>query len=471
MKNAVLIAAACMCHAVFAQDMEYPKTWGDSRSGPGAAIADGEGGSPIIPGRAARDSASPAPAPNDAHPPLPSAEGKGGDGRSPFDRGVFAYANGDFKAARENLIMHEYSGDAKSRFADFLLATIAAREGDMALAKERFPRAFKNLPENNELVLAQNFSAFADANALFSFEAELLGPFYAGHREFFDEDSMLAWRYARALLETGEKARAAEVLQSMWRNFSADASADGVDAALFNGEASAAMRAFAIPGETAVSKARAALLSGSADGVEIPPDAGLGLLLRLRSLGKKVPQEDFERALEASPDSPFAWRVCYVLAQEAFGEERYELAFGFASRAETLSPDSVADAWKVYVLMGDSLRFMKRYDDARKCYLKVGMDPECQGEAAAEALYKAGLSYYDEKRWAEAYKYFERVFIAYFGFDRWASRAYYYGAKSLLELGNNLGAKNVLREYLKYSEHRDTPIYRSAEALWSNIKL
>ena len=67
--------------------------------------------------------------------------------------------------------------------------------------------------------------------------------------------------------------------------------------------------------------------------------------------------------------------------------------------------------------------------------------------------------------------YFQYVFTAYEGFDFWSSRAYYYGAKAQLELGNNLGARNLLLFYLKRSKHRDTLIYNNAAALWSRIEI
>ena len=387
----------------------------------------------------------------------------------PYDAGVAAYYAGDMKKARKLLMEHEYAGDAKSRFVDFLLASIAAAEGDILLAKERFPRAFKNLPENNELALARNFTKFADANGLYDFELELARPFYAENPSVFEKDSMLLLRYARALFETSDKEAAKAALLRMWELFRDDPSADGCDALLFEGD----LRALALDGIKAtlspVSLERVRALKGG-EGFRLPEDSGVGLALWAFH-NKKAAYEDLENAIEAHPESAFAWRAWVILARRAFDDGLYDLANGFSARALSLAPDDIGEVWKVRVLQGDALRFLKRYEEAREAYQKVYMDRGAGGEASAESIYKTGLACYEEGKWNAAYLYFERVFTGFNGFDHWSSRAYYYAAKTRLEVGDNLGARNVLREYIKYSKHRDTKIFRDAQILFTNIKI
>lgn len=393
---------------------------------------------------------------------------------SDFDAGLGAYAMGNLKKAKEHFLKLEWKGDSMSRFVDFLLSDIAVKEGDWPLAKERFTRAFKNLPEGNEFLLAKNFSSFCDLNKFYEFEASLLEPFYETHSDFLKQDSLLAWYYANALLKTGKKEKSGSVIRELWQNFSKDEMADGVDECILNSDCRGFLSDLAkscLNSDSELQRARAKIVLGETKDFKLPEKPSMGVLLWYAENFKAITDEDIESALEDNPSSVFAWRAWYLLALQCFEKQQYELAYNFASRAETLAPDFILDKAKIYILLGDSDRFLKQYKQAKSYYEKVVKSRECVGELAAEATYKMGLNAYEEKKWREAYVYFEYVFTAYEGFEFWSSRAYYYGAKAQLELGNNLGARNLLLFYLKRSKHKDTLIYNNAAALWSRIKI
>lgn len=393
---------------------------------------------------------------------------------SDLDAAIGAYAVGDLKKAKEHLLKIEWKGDSNSRFVDFLLSDIAVKEGDWPLAKERFTRAFENLPEGNEFLLAKNFSSFCDLNKFYEFEASLLEPFYETHAEYLKKDSLLAWYYAKALFKIGKKAKLGDVIELLWQNFSKDVMADGVDECILDKDCREFLRQLAknsLNSDSPIQRARAQIVLGDTKDFKLPEKPSMGVLLWYAENFKGISDEDIENALELNPTSVFAWRAWYLLAQQCFEEQQYELAYNFASRAETLAPDFILDKAKIYILLGDSDRFLKQYKQAKSYYEKVVKSRECVGELVAEATYKMGLNAYEEKKWREAYVYFQYVFTAYEGFDFWSSRAYYYGAKAQLELGNNLGARNLLLFYLKRSKHRDTLIYNNAAALWSRIEI
>ncbi|MBR4597257.1 MAG: hypothetical protein IKO42_02540, partial [Opitutales bacterium] len=357
------------------------------------------------------------------------------------------------------------------RFADFLLSAIAANDGDEALARERFDRAFKNLPENNELNLAKNFANFCDINEFYKYEAENLKPFFMANKTLVLSDSMLSWQFAKALIETGDEALAGVVLKNMFKIFAGEKSADGVDKILFDERACKILKDGVEAGGGGLAGARAKIIKGETEDLKLPEDASVGLVLKFLQLKKPVSEDDLNRALESEQNSEFEWQAWYALAANMFEEGQYEVAYAEAMCALRLAPDSLEEAWPIHILMGDCLRFQKKYKEAREAYLKVALPRRMQGEPAAEAVYKCGLSYFEEEKWANAYECFQRVFNAYFGFEKWSSRAYYYGAKALLELGDNVGARNVLREYLKYSRQKDSEMYKRNAALWSRIKL
>lgn len=391
-----------------------------------------------------------------------------------LEKGVAYYAAGNLDKAKESLLKVEWRGDEISRFVDFLLSDIAVKQGDWPLAKERFTRAFKNPPEGNEFLLAKNFATFCDVNKFYKFEVELLQPLYKGHEKFFESDSILAWCYAKALFETGKLDEARGIVAILWKNFSKDPLADGLDELLFDSQladfAKDAAKS-ALNSDSEVERVRAKIILGQTENLKLPKEPSTGILLYFADKFKSVGGEDLETAIEKNPDSTFVWRAWFLLARQCFEDEQYELAYNFASRADTLAPDLMSEKAKIYILIGDCDRFLKRYESAKQNYEKVMKSRECAGELAAEAIYKLGLNAYEQEKWNDAYYYFNYVFTAYEGFDYWSSRAYYYGAKAQLELGNNLGARNVLLYYLKNSKHRETLIYNNAAALWSRIKI
>lgn len=403
-------------------------------------------------------------------PPLFAGGAANSDG---FAQALSAYKAGDFSKAKALFLgITDFKSPEEKAYRNLLLANTCAATGDLELAKTAFPQAFESVPAGNEYPLASAFSGFCDANKLFSFELEYLEPFYAKNPQLLKGNSMLAYRYARALNECSKSARAREVLENLWRDFAADASAEGVDKILFDPSLTALLKDFAasnLPGgKPEIARLRAEILSGGKIG-EIPENLSLGLALWLAQNTETVDTKAMESAVEASEGSAFAWKVLYFLAKKYFGEKEYALAFGFASRADTLSPDSIADTWGLKIFMGDCMRFMGRPKESVEYYAFVSRNPSCQGAAAAEALFKTGLAFYETQKYGEASYFFQYVVLAYPADEKWTPKSYYYGALSQVKLGNNLIAKNFLRDYLRRAKNRDSQIYRDIQALWSNI--
>ena len=384
--------------------------------------------------------------------------------------GIAAFYAGDFKKAKELLYDLEHKNDAKSRVADFILATIAASEADSLTATIRFRRTFENLPENHIDALLENFTKFADANRLYDFIIEMIKPFAEKHADIFERNHMAMYRYARALFEAGKKDEAAAVLKRVWELSMDNPAAEATDFLLFEDDLKALVVNDLKAGIAPLSIARMNALKGNFDAFALPENAGVGLAVWAFE-NQKASHDELEASLERFPNSLFAWNAWYILGAKFFEDGLYELAYGFSEKALTSAPDDIKLNWQIRMLKGDALRLLAKYDDAREAYKKIYMDTLAPGEAAAEAIYKSGLTYYDEKKWNASYLYFERVFLGYNAFDYWSSRAYYYGAKTRVEAGDNLGARNVLREYLKYSKHRDTQVFKNAEALYTNIKI
>ena len=121
------------------------------------------------------------------------------------------------------------------------------------------------------------------------------------------------------------------------------------------------------------------------------------------------------------------------------------------------------------MLLGDIARLQKEYDQARKYYQSVFMNRRARGEVLAESLYKCGLSWFEQGQWAEAHAYFQRVFVAFFRYEYWGSRAYYYDAQALYSLKQRRDANATLLEYFRRAKDKNSPIYKAAKKYYDQI--
>lgn len=172
-----------------------------------------------------------------------------------------------------------------------------------------------------------------------------------------------------------------------------------------------------------------------------------------------------EKKLRKTPFVDYWWRAAYLIAEHFFDLKNYGAAVMWAESSANVAPVEMNARWKIYMLLGDAFRLSGRPAESKDCYMRISESRKCKGEPSAEALYKIGLIAYDEKEWAVAYKYFERVFIAYFHFEYWGSRAYYWAAMCHKNLGNNDAARSVLVEYFRRAKDRKSKIYTEADQL------
>ena len=97
--------------------------------------------------------------------------------------------------------------------------------------------------------------------------------------------------------------------------------------------------------------------------------------------------------------------------------------------------------------------------EARERLMQILKTPDWRGEPHAEALYRVGVTYFDEGKYPEAHGFFERTFLGYGLFDEWAARAYLMDAKTLVEMNELEDAKRTLNEALSDDRYRNTEIY------------
>jgi TolA-binding protein len=98
--------------------------------------------------------------------------------------------------------------------------------------------------------------------------------------------------------------------------------------------------------------------------------------------------------------------------------------------------------------LGDVHRELKQYDLAIAAYQTVLGVKEWRGPLWPESLYGIGLCHLDRGQVAEAFAYFQRLYVLYDGYPEWVARAYLKSGECLEKLARHAEATKTYREML-----------------------
>ena len=143
-----------------------------------------------------------------------------------------------------------------------------------------------------------------------------------------------------------------------------------------------------------------------------------------------------------------------MLLAEGRTEEAMEL---YAAAEENFPADP--RVYRALFAQAEVLSIEGKPEQAREELLQILKTPEWRGEVHAEALYRVGLTYFEEGQYPQAHGFFERTFIGYGLFDEWAARSYLMDAKTLVEMNDLEGARRTLDEALEDDQYQNTEVY------------
>ncbi len=385
-----------------------------------------------------------------------------------FEKGMEFYSRSDYASAKE--LLKQIEKTSKSyHSAQFFLGSISAYQGKDKTAYDYY----KNAMASQELKVdsARQIAILAKVNEDWKeLESSLSGVIVNGEK-FSSETSDLAWYYANALWNLGQKQKALFVGKNVLMK-ELDSNSFVFDMFLeslsLEDEFSKSISLESFNAKTNRGKARLELAMSKKISV---PQKDLSLYSLIQYAGQN---KDFDRALMESKltqekKAPFAWQAALIIAKYDFNHKDYAKASNAAKAAEFLMPPVENILFQAYMLRADSLRMQKKYEDARYHYLRIAMNRKGIGEWGAEALYKTGVCYYEQGDWANAHAYFERVYVVYFKFEYWGARAYYYASRSLYSLGNRRDTCATLVEYMRRAKDKTSPIYKKAKDFYDSI--
>ncbi len=404
------------------------------------------------------------------------ASGSPNSGEDFLNKGMEYYVRGDYESARK--LLSEVPDDGSARFGSvaYYLGSIAASEGDKS-AYGYFEKAMNLAPKNLRNMAAVQFARFALANSDAPLARQKLGAIARSSKA----DPLLRWYYAKILAESNPN-EAGEFLRDMLSEEFPRRDSIGADefvCARLSGDGLAS----SVPSEilkcdTPAGASRAEMLAGGIPSVKFSDLSLLGKIARAEAFadgkGGALTREDMDSLkgeISENQIASFAWRGAFALARCAWKLKEWRECAMYAADALALAPEDFSLRIPLLMLKGDALRMEKNYDAARSSYLDIAMSGKrsALGEPSAEALYKTGLCWYEQGDWGKAHAYFERVFIAYFKYEYWGSRAYYYAARALWSLDNRRDANATLVEYFMRAKDKNSEIYRQARDFYDKI--
>ncbi len=175
------------------------------------------------------------------------------------------------------------------------------------------------------------------------------------------------------------------------------------------------------------------------------------------------------KVLEEYPDSPAVLDAFITMAELAELNKDYDQAIEYYAR---LAEDfwSEPNSHEFISKQGDLMRKNGNNEGARGKYMEIMQAPEYKGAPQTEALYKIGMSYYDEEKYPEAHGFFERVFIGYGFFIEIATKAYLMDAETLLKMNQREDARNTLKECIDNGSFKEAEAYSALRDKYDEIK-
>lgn len=400
------------------------------------------------------------------------AESSGGQKASP-DAEIFTaayknYARTDYSAAAELFKQLADKDTETGREAAMYLASIYAYEGKPE-AYGYFERAVKSKNLNTRRAAVSQYSKYCAANG----EWKRLAGTALKYANSDSADSLGDWYLALSLWNTGDRDGAKKLFNETIQLYFNDPSASGIDefidARLSGGAFASFLDVSQIAAAGDAAKARKILLEGKVPSGIPQKNLPLYAQIKLAEAGQPVDLKILEETIFKYKGAPFAYEGALALGRAEFSKKNYEKAEAYAKDSLKLAPPHISARWGAYMLMGDSARMRKKYDEACANYLKIAMDNAARGEPIAESLYKTGVCWYERGQWGKAHAYFERVFVAFFKYEYWGSRAYYYDARALFTLGLRRDANATLIEYFRRAKDKNSKIYKLARDFYDKI--
>ena len=176
----------------------------------------------------------------------------------------------------------------------------------------------------------------------------------------------------------------------------------------------------------------------------------------------------FNRVLERSPASAAAAEALFQLGQLEMASVDYLRAADHFGR---LIEDfyTYGRAPQAAILRADALRQARRYDEAIEAYTMVLNQRDWRGPIWAEATYKIGVCFLKQDEPGKAQGFFERTYLAYGGYPKWAGEAAVASAQLLEAQGDPTSARRTYETFLELPGAEQSPHYDAVRQRVQNL--
>jgi len=184
--------------------------------------------------------------------------------------------------------------------------------------------------------------------------------------------------------------------------------------------------------------------------------------------GADAAREVYNYLIENYSESDNVVDALLALAQleESQGELQKALDLYIKVQSDYATNDNVA---KVAIKEAETLLKLNKEIEAKDKYESILRTITWRGDIHAEALYKLGLIYLDEKNIDKAMMYFDRVSLGFANCPEWTGKATLESARILKSQNKIAEAKEITKEFLKYPDSKNSPDYKLVENFYNSL--
>lgn len=185
----------------------------------------------------------------------------------------------------------------------------------------------------------------------------------------------------------------------------------------------------------------------------------------VQEVNPRLAVEALRMVLELYSDSDYVFDALLALGDIEAENGDWNAALANYQDAEARFP-AAPDVTDSILRQADALIALSRYGEAEQILSDVQRRRGVGAAIRAEASYKIGTIYYEQGEFDRAHAFFQRTYVAFPSFTKWAGQAYLQAGQTLERLGRSAEAKATYQEFLELPDiaSREPELFREVQS-------
>ena len=167
-------------------------------------------------------------------------------------------------------------------------------------------------------------------------------------------------------------------------------------------------------------------------------------------------------------DSPLIIDISIIAINTYIEDKKYEEAIKLGTSILNKVNKNDINSGYINLRIADSLKFQEKFDEAISKYTSFLSNRNWRGSLTPEALYGAGMCYFNQNDFKNAYQFFQRIYVLYSSYLDWTAKSYLMSVYCLDALGSN--GDDILKTYSEMASKSELVSFKEFNDLENFLK-